>query len=337
MHLNLQDIGVAYPSRRGTVVALDQLNLTVEPASFVSVLGPSGCGKSTLVRLVAGLLRPSSGVVTCDSVPVVAARSDVGVAFQQAALLPYVSAGAPRLDWGAPDRFGVRQPVVVQPDRQGVLAQMPLHQQQQMAAAQAMMQSNPRLAMQLMEQVNQGAAARAKEANAVLLDALKTGNSAAAQSGSLGLQGASLAESRRHNRAGEGLQQQRLNWEMQRPQGAAGGTSARAPAAFDPAKVRQWFTHDVPTGVGGQTMKQVNEDKYNQFMHALASNPNLQGMSAGDAYLHWQNASNAQSRQKRSAQQQAITPQAIADYAKQNNITPEEVIQRLRDKGYTVP
>jgi len=92
MRLTLQDIGVAYPSRRGAVVALEQLNLTVEPASFVSVLGPSGCGKSTLVRLVAGLLKPSSGSVSCDGVPVAGARSDVGVAFQQAALLPWKTA-----------------------------------------------------------------------------------------------------------------------------------------------------------------------------------------------------------------------------------------------------
>jgi len=92
MRLNLQDIGVAYPSRRGAVAALERLNLTVEPASFVSVLGPSGCGKSTLVRLVAGLLKPSSGSVTCDGAPVAGARSDVGVAFQQAALLPWKTA-----------------------------------------------------------------------------------------------------------------------------------------------------------------------------------------------------------------------------------------------------
>ena len=39
-------------------VALDDLNLVVEPGEFVTVVGPSGCGKSTILDLVAGLSRP---------------------------------------------------------------------------------------------------------------------------------------------------------------------------------------------------------------------------------------------------------------------------------------
>lgn len=90
--LALKDVSVAYKSRRGPVLALEQFNLQVQPSSFVSVLGPSGCGKSTLVKLVSGLLRPTTGTIEFDGVPASGARDDVGVAFQQAALLPWKTA-----------------------------------------------------------------------------------------------------------------------------------------------------------------------------------------------------------------------------------------------------
>lgn len=87
--LELHGVSVRYKSRRGSVLALEDFNLTVQPASFVSVLGPSGCGKSTLVRLVAGLQAPSTGEIRFDGVPARGAREEVGVAFQQSALLPW--------------------------------------------------------------------------------------------------------------------------------------------------------------------------------------------------------------------------------------------------------
>ena len=92
MLLSLEDISVAYPTRKGPVQALERLDRVVQPSSFVSVLGPSGCGKSTLVKLVAGLLKPTTGRISFDGVASTGARDDVGVAFQQAALLPWKSA-----------------------------------------------------------------------------------------------------------------------------------------------------------------------------------------------------------------------------------------------------
>jgi NitT/TauT family transport system ATP-binding protein len=92
MLLTLKDISVAYPSRKGPVQALQRLDLVVQPSSFVSVLGPSGCGKSTLVKLVSGLLRPTTGSIAFDGTVTTGARDDVGVAFQQAALLPWKTA-----------------------------------------------------------------------------------------------------------------------------------------------------------------------------------------------------------------------------------------------------
>jgi NitT/TauT family transport system ATP-binding protein len=92
MLLALNDISVAYPSRKGPVQALERLDLVVQPSSFVCVLGPSGCGKSTLVKLVSGLMKPTTGSIAFDGVVATGTRDDVGVAFQQAALLPWKTA-----------------------------------------------------------------------------------------------------------------------------------------------------------------------------------------------------------------------------------------------------
>ena len=44
--------------------ALNEINLTMESGEFISLVGPSGCGKSTILRLVAGLIQPTTGKLT---------------------------------------------------------------------------------------------------------------------------------------------------------------------------------------------------------------------------------------------------------------------------------
>ena len=73
------------------VDALVDIDLTVEPAQFISLIGPSGCGKSTLLRLVANLIDPTSGDVSVNGKPAAQARldQDYGMAFQQAGLFDW--------------------------------------------------------------------------------------------------------------------------------------------------------------------------------------------------------------------------------------------------------
>lgn len=75
------------------LVALDDIELTIEPGTFVSIIGPSGCGKSTLLRLVSGQEKPDAGRITvCGLSPKEAAEAKAfGFVPQSPALLPWLS------------------------------------------------------------------------------------------------------------------------------------------------------------------------------------------------------------------------------------------------------
>lgn len=89
--LAVEGLSVTYRSSRGPHKAVDGATMFVRPGEFVSVLGPSGCGKSTLLSVVAGLLKPSEGTVSILGERARGPRSDVGVVFQQATLLPWAT------------------------------------------------------------------------------------------------------------------------------------------------------------------------------------------------------------------------------------------------------
>jgi NitT/TauT family transport system ATP-binding protein len=75
------------------VQALQDIDLTITPGEFISLIGPSGCGKSTLLRLIGDLLEPSGGTVTVAGKPAHQARLDreYGMVFQQATLYEWRS------------------------------------------------------------------------------------------------------------------------------------------------------------------------------------------------------------------------------------------------------
>lgn len=87
--LDVDGVGLTFPTSRGPLVALRNVSLSVSAGEFVSILGPSGCGKSSLLRLAAGLVAPTEGRLFLSGVPVTAPSPKVGVVFQQPALLPW--------------------------------------------------------------------------------------------------------------------------------------------------------------------------------------------------------------------------------------------------------
>ena len=66
MHLEITNLNKIFPSKRGEVVALKNINLQVETGEFVCAVGASGSGKSTLLRLIAGLDGLTTGSITVD-------------------------------------------------------------------------------------------------------------------------------------------------------------------------------------------------------------------------------------------------------------------------------
>ena len=83
------DVSLTYRSQRGDVVTLAGIQLAIEHGEFVSVVGPSGCGKSSFLKLVAGLLAPTSGVIRVKGRPVTAPPEGIGMVFQAPVLLQW--------------------------------------------------------------------------------------------------------------------------------------------------------------------------------------------------------------------------------------------------------
>src|SRR6516165_504425 len=69
--------------------ALQNINLDIQPAEFISIVGPSGCGKTTLLKILAGILKRSAGDVIMLGRPLTGPSRELGVVFQAPVLLPW--------------------------------------------------------------------------------------------------------------------------------------------------------------------------------------------------------------------------------------------------------
>jgi iron(III) transport system ATP-binding protein len=86
----LQDVRKLY----GAVVAVEQVSITIEPGTLVTLLGPSGCGKTTTLRMIAGLEMPSAGRILIGGKDVTLLppnERDVSMVFQSYALFPHMT------------------------------------------------------------------------------------------------------------------------------------------------------------------------------------------------------------------------------------------------------
>ena len=83
--LSVKDLSVTYPDNNGGLHALDDISFDIYPREFVCFLGPSGSGKTTFLRVLAGILEPTSGSVSFMHHH----QPKVGMVFQQANLMPW--------------------------------------------------------------------------------------------------------------------------------------------------------------------------------------------------------------------------------------------------------
>jgi len=83
--LTIRDLNTVFPDENGGLRALQDVSFDVHPREFICVLGPSGSGKTTLLRILAGLIKPTSGSFTFGH----GEQPSIGMVFQQANLMPW--------------------------------------------------------------------------------------------------------------------------------------------------------------------------------------------------------------------------------------------------------
>ncbi|MFL5259725.1 MAG: ABC transporter ATP-binding protein [Hyphomicrobiales bacterium] len=90
--LRIESVALRFLPRTGSpVTALDSISLDVENEEFSVIVGPSGCGKSSLLRLVAGLIQPTSGAIYLDDEKVTRPGKDRGMVFQSYTLFHWLT------------------------------------------------------------------------------------------------------------------------------------------------------------------------------------------------------------------------------------------------------
>ena len=89
--IELSEVSVTFGRGERAVPALSRTTLRIGDGEFTALVGPSGCGKSTILRLVAGLVQPTTGVVILGGREVAAKALRIGMAFQNPTMLPWLT------------------------------------------------------------------------------------------------------------------------------------------------------------------------------------------------------------------------------------------------------
>jgi len=90
-YLNIDHVGITFPTDKGPLTVLEDVNLKVNEGEFISLIGHSGCGKSTVLNIVAGLLQASAGGVLLENKEVTEPGPDRAVVFQNHSLMPWLT------------------------------------------------------------------------------------------------------------------------------------------------------------------------------------------------------------------------------------------------------
>ena len=85
--IEINDVSVNYEINN--LLAVSGLDMKIKSGSFSAVVGPSGCGKSTLMKILSGLIRPTTGNVKINNSEVTGPQNFVGMAFQNPVMMPW--------------------------------------------------------------------------------------------------------------------------------------------------------------------------------------------------------------------------------------------------------
>lgn len=81
--LRVERLKKVYESSTGVVEAIGDISFKMDSGELVCIVGPSGCGKTTLLKCIAGLLRPTEGVIEIEGKPVTAPPENMALVFQE--------------------------------------------------------------------------------------------------------------------------------------------------------------------------------------------------------------------------------------------------------------
>lgn len=91
--LRLSDVSKSFSRVDSDFVtnAVQEINTEMHKGEFVSLVGTSGCGKSTILRMIAGLIAPTTGTITLNGQPIKGPGPDIGMVFQKPTLYPWLT------------------------------------------------------------------------------------------------------------------------------------------------------------------------------------------------------------------------------------------------------
>jgi NitT/TauT family transport system ATP-binding protein len=87
--VKVDHVSLAYLKEKEPLPVLADVSLVAGKDQLIAITGPSGCGKSTLLRIIAGLIKPTTGTVSVLESEVKGPREDVAMVFQNFVLLPW--------------------------------------------------------------------------------------------------------------------------------------------------------------------------------------------------------------------------------------------------------
>src|SRR5574343_882664 len=89
--VSIEKVGQTFTTKKGKFVALRDIDLNIAQGEFIALIGHSGCGKSTLLNLIAGLTRPTDGVLLLEGREIAGPGPERAVVFQNHSLLPWLT------------------------------------------------------------------------------------------------------------------------------------------------------------------------------------------------------------------------------------------------------